>query len=98
MISREGNLLRVTTAMTMETVGALLDAGTALFNSSEAEFDLAAVPDVDSAALALMFEWLRLAQASNTVLLFSNLPQSLVSLATLYDVLDMIPQRAVSNH
>ncbi len=98
MIARDGNLLRVTTAMTMETVGPLLDAGTALFNSGEAEIDLSAVQDVDSAALALMFEWMRLAQASTTTVFFSNLPQPLISLATLYGVLDMIPQRAAASH
>ncbi len=98
MIDRDGNLLRVTAAMTMETAGSLLDAGTALFNAGETEFDLSAVSDVDSAALALMFEWMRLAQASNTALFFSHLPQSLVSLATLYGVLDMIPQRAATSH
>lgn len=98
MIDRDGNLLRVTTAMTMETVGSLLDAGTALFNSGEAEIDLSAVKDVDSAALALMFEWMRLAQASATTVFFSNLPQSLISLASLYGVLDMIPQQAAASH
>ena len=98
MIVRDGNLLRVTSPMTMETVGVLLDAGTALFGSGETEFDLAAVPDVDSAALALMLEWTRLAGARKVQLIFSNLPHDLTSLATLYGALELIPQRATASH
>jgi len=98
MIDRDGNRLRVTTAMTMETVGPLLDAGSALIGNGEVEFDLSAVTDTDSAALSLMFEWLRLAQAGNGTIIFSHLPRSLISLATLYGVLDMIPQRATATH
>lgn len=98
MIVREGNLLRITTAMTMETVGALLDAGTKMLNSGDAEFDLSSVPEADSAALALIFEWMRDAQQKNAQVVFSNLPQSLISLATLYGVLEMIPQRAAASH
>lgn len=99
MITRDGNLLRITTAMTMETVGALLEAGTtAIGSNTDAEFDLSAVPDVDSAALSLMFEWMRRATASNSKIYFANLPKTLVSLATLYGVLEMIPQRATASH
>ncbi len=98
MITRDGNLLRITTAMTMETVGALLDAETALSGAGDVEFDLSAVPDVDSAALSLMFEWIRRAAASNTQIVFTNLPHPLISLATLYGVLEMIPQRAITSH
>lgn len=98
MISRNGNLLRITSAMTMETVGALLDAGLEVIEKSDAEFDLSAVPEVDSAALSLMFEWMRRAAAGNQQIFFANLPHSLVSLATLYGVLEMIPQRAAAGH
>lgn len=98
MIARDGNLLRITTAMTMETVGPLLETGSTLIDKGEAEFDLSAVPEVDSAALSLMFEWMRLAQARNSLIFFTNLPKSLISLASLYGVLEMIPQRAASSH
>lgn len=98
MIERDGNRLIVTTAMTMETVGPLLDCGASQIGKGEVEFDLSAVKDTDSAALSLMFEWLRVAQASNGTIIFSNLPQSLISLATLYGVMDMIPQRVAASH
>lgn len=98
MIERDGNRLIVTTAMTMETVGALLECGKSQIGKGEIEFDLGAVPDADSAALSLMFEWLRVAAAANGSIVFSNLPQSLISLAALYDVPEMIPQRATVSH
>lgn len=94
MLERSGNTLRVTAAMTMDTSGPLLEAGMALLNGGAIEVDLAAVDDIDSAALGLMFEWLRQAQTTNTSLVFANLPQPLISLATLYGVLDLIPQHA----
>jgi phospholipid transport system transporter-binding protein len=98
MIARDGNRLRVTSDMTMETVGPLLAAASSLIGNGEVEFDLSGVPDADSAALSLMFEWMRLAQASHSTIFFSNLPHSLISLATLYGVLEMIPQRVATSH
>ena len=75
--------------MTVDTVPALL-AGVQL--SGELEIDLKQVAEVDSSAISLMFEWLRLAQSNKAVVSYSNLPASLVSLAALYGVLEMIPQ------
>ncbi len=98
MITLDGDRLRVTASMTMETVGELLNSGTAMIGSGNAKFDLASVPEVDSAALSLMFEWMRRAEASSTQIQFSNLPHTLISLATLYGVLEMIPQQAVAGH
>lgn len=95
MITRDGKVLRITVAMTMETATALLESGIALLGEGEAHIDLAQVPDVDSAALGLMFEWMRHARKHKASIVFSNLPQSLVSLATLYGVLELIPQQPV---
>ncbi|HWU83576.1 MAG TPA: STAS domain-containing protein [Methylophilaceae bacterium] len=56
--------------------------------------DLAGVSDVDTASISLMFEWLREAHASKHKVTFANLPKNLLSLATLYGVLELIPQTA----
>jgi phospholipid transport system transporter-binding protein len=45
-----------------------------------------------------MFEWMRRAQTSHSTIFFTNLPHSLISLATLYGVLEMIPQRVAASH
>ncbi len=78
--------------MTMENVNTLLATGTALFDASSLEVDLGGVEDVDSAAVGLVFEWLRQAHGQKASLVFVNLPSTLSSLAALYGVLDLIPQ------
>jgi phospholipid transport system transporter-binding protein len=91
LIRKNGNCLQVQGAMTMENVNALLAESAPVFDSNNLEMDLSAVPDVDSAAISLLFEWLRQAHARNASLVFVNLPSNLASLASLYGVLDLIP-------
>ncbi|PKO25884.1 MAG: hypothetical protein CVU35_01945 [Betaproteobacteria bacterium HGW-Betaproteobacteria-8] len=62
--------------------------------SPSLEVDMSGVTEVDSIAISLLFEWLREAGMNQTRLVYSNLPASLTSLASLYGVLDFIPQAA----
>jgi len=78
--------------MTLENVHALLEESNAAFTAENLEMDLAGVSEVDSTAVSLMFEWLRQAHKRNISLTFVNLPSNLVNMATLYGVLDLIPQ------
>lgn len=78
--------------MTLENVNALLEESNAAFTAENLELDLAGVSEVDSTAVSLMFEWLRQAHKRNISLTFVNLPSNLVNMATLYGVLDLIPQ------
>lgn len=78
--------------MTLENVNALLEESNAAFTAENLEMDLAGVSEVDSTAVSLMFEWLRQAHKRNISLTFVNLPSNLVNMATLYGVLDIIPQ------
>lgn len=78
--------------MTLENVNALLEESNAAFTAENLEMDLAGVSEVDSTAVSLMFEWLRQAHKRNISLTFVNLPANLVNMATLYGVLDLIPQ------
>lgn len=77
--------------MTMQQVCALLAESEALPSQNELVVDLAAVSDVDTTAISLLFEWLRRAHARRCKLTFANLPDNLASLATLYGVLELIP-------
>jgi phospholipid transport system transporter-binding protein len=92
-IEKQGARLIIRNAMTVETASALLAEASPLLSGS-IEVDLSAVSDVDSSSISLMFEWLRLAQKNNANVVYSNLPQTLVSLASLYGVLELIPQRS----
>ena len=97
LIEQQGNRLVVSGAMTVDTVGALLTEGLPLL-AGDVEIDLQAVVDADSAAISLMFEFLRQAQSRSAGVVYANLPETIISLATLYEVLDLIPQRAVAVH
>lgn len=91
-IEKNGTRLIVHGAMTMGNVNALLIESRTFFSSKQLEMDLSAVDEVDSAAISLLFEWLRQARVSNVNLVFVSLPANLATLATLYGVLDLIPQ------
>jgi phospholipid transport system transporter-binding protein len=93
LIEAQGDTLRVSGAMTLENVSALLAESKAAFVSGKLEMDLSDVSEVDSTAVSLLFEWLRQAHSSNASLVFVNLPPNLVNIATLYGVLDIIPQQ-----
>jgi phospholipid transport system transporter-binding protein len=57
--------------------------------------DFAEVKDVDSAAVALLLDWRRMATKRGKTLVFVNLPANLLELAELYGVADIIqPHRA----
>jgi phospholipid transport system transporter-binding protein len=92
LIESQGNTLRVSGAMTMENVNVLLDESDTAFSAGNLEMDLAGVSEVDSTAVSLLFEWLRRAHSRDISLVFVNLPSNLVNIATLYGVLDLIPQ------
>ena len=56
---------------------------------------MSGITGVDSAAVALLLEWRRLAQQRGKHLSFTNLPANLLALAELYGVADIIqPHRA----
>ena len=52
--------------------------------------DFSAVTGVDSAAVALLLDWRRMAESRGKTLVFVNLPANLVALAELYGVADLI--------
>jgi len=78
--------------MTMPHISALLAESSQLAMAKAFEIDLAEVTDVDTATISLLFEWLRTAHEHKSKLKFLNFPENLVSLATLYGVLELLPQ------
>ena len=91
MITRDGNQLRVQGALTIASVAALAETGKQQFgDAGELIVDLAAVTELDSAALSLIFEWQREARRRSITIRYCNLPASLQSLAKLYGVAELI--------
>ena len=76
--------------VTLENVLALREDGLRLFSAHETVLDLAGVPEVDSTALSLLFEWRRAALAGGRSIRYVNLPDNLTSLAKLYGVTELV--------
>ncbi|MBA3031831.1 MAG: STAS domain-containing protein [Gammaproteobacteria bacterium] len=94
-IQRAEGHLAVSGNMTLETASGLLANGVAAIGEAaagaESVFDLAAVADVDSSGLAVLFGWQRAASAQGKALRVANPPDSLVSLAEVYGATELLP-------
>lgn len=90
-IEREGKKLYIRGAITVNNAAEIARQGVALLDDDKLVIDLKEVTEVDSSAVSMLFEWLRLAQARNQRLKFVNIPENLSSLIQLYGVTDFIP-------
>ena len=72
-----------------------LEKGLAAIRGGDTVFDLSAVRDCNSAAVAMVLAWQREAHARSASLRIDGVPANLVSLAKLYDVEDYIGVKVV---
>jgi len=91
MIRREGARIVLSGPVTLANVAALLEEGRRHLAEGVRAVDFGEVTEMDSAALALCLAWLRDARASGGGLTFSNLPESLQTIARLYGVYGLLP-------
>jgi phospholipid transport system transporter-binding protein len=98
MIRREGDVMRVSGALTLASVAADLAQGKAAIAEGARSADLAGVGELDSSALALLLAWLREAKRLGYELTFANLPQGLTTIARLYGVAELLPGAAAPHH
>jgi phospholipid transport system transporter-binding protein len=82
----EGELNFATAPELLQSMLSLLPA-----TGSEVQIDLAGVTRSDSAGLALLVEWLRLAQERDITLQYQNLPSQLREIARISDLLPLLP-------
>jgi len=89
--------VEVSGPMRMAEAKALLAEGDAAMasagkpHSSAFRFDLGAVTEMDSSALAVVFGWVRAAKARGASLHLINPPQNLTNLAAVYGVAELLP-------
>lgn len=88
------HVLNLDGALTMRTVAALAARGHEALAKGDVVVDLSAVNEADSAALALLLDWLRMARAHGRRLEVRALPPGLRSLAGLYGVDELLPLAA----
>ncbi len=74
-----------------QNAAALLAAGIDAIRAGDGHFDLSAVGQVDSSAVALLLAWQREAQARGVSLSLAHGPAALKSLAKLYGVDELVP-------
>ena len=77
--------------LTMVSAPAVLEDGRRLARAGDMVVDFAGVTVADSAALALLLDWMRCARAAGNRLAVRGLPAAMASLAALYDIDPLLP-------
>ena len=80
-----------TGALTMVSAPAVLEDGRRLARAGDLVVDFAGVTVADSAALALLLDWMRCAREAGNRLAVRSLPAGMASLAALYDIDPLLP-------
>ena len=89
-----GDGWRVSGALTMDTAASLVAASRDIPLPASGVVDLRDVEVVDSAGVAVLMAWKRRAFSEGMRLVFESLPSTLISLAGLYGVEDMLQEPA----
>jgi len=89
----DGSHFVVTGELGYDTVNALLAAGVAQFAGAGSQFevDLSGVSQSDSAGLALLIEWLKVAQKTGKSVRYTRVPAQLRALARISEIEDFLP-------
>lgn len=88
-------VLRLEGALTMRTVPAIVETGRRKAAEGDLSVDFSAVAEADSAALALVLDWLRVSRESGHRLELLAMPKGLATLAALYGIDTLIPLHEV---
>lgn len=94
MISKQGDRYLIEGPVTLTGVTTLLAEGSRVFEGNPVVVDFSGVTEADSSAISLILEWTRRMHGGNRKIFFANLGESLVSIANLYGVKDLIPVAA----
>lgn len=87
------NQFAVSGELNMQTVPAIAKTASAFLNGSSGTvtIDMSAVTRADSAGLALLVDWLRIAHRRQYELLFINLPEQLLRIAKVSELHEILP-------
>lgn len=86
-----GGRFRVSGVLDASTAREVLEQSESRFaQSKEIDVDLGGVGESDSAGLALLIEWLRIARQGGQAIRFANVPAQIEALARISEVEDLI--------
>ncbi len=86
-----GGRFRISGVLDATTAGEMLKQSREPFASVAAlDIDLAGVSEADSAGLALLIEWVRLAKQAGRSIRFENVPDQIAALARISEVDDLL--------
>ena len=91
MIRRESGRIVVSGPVMLGNVAAVLEEVRRHLEEGVRTVDLGEVTEMDSSLLAAMLAWLRDARQRGSDLTFTNLPESLQTIARLYGVHSLLP-------
>ena len=91
MIRRESGRIVLSGPVTLANVASVLEEGRRHLEEGVLTVDLAEVTDMDSSLIAAMLAWLREARRRERELVFTNIPESLRTIARLYGVDGLLP-------
>ena len=83
-------MFQPTSSLTVANAKSVLEQGLRALASGENKVDLANLATVDSSAVAVLLAWRRAATARGMALTFDHVPASLLSLAQLYGVAELL--------
>lgn len=91
--SSEPGVLRVSGELTFSTVSAALERSRPLLEAAKGwlVMELADVVRVDSAGLALLIQWMRMARERGVDILFRHIPEQLMAIARASDLEAILP-------
>ena len=91
--SDEPGVLRVSGELTFATVTATLEQSRPLMNAAQGwlVMELADVSRVDSAGLALLIQWMRMARERSVDILFRHVPEQLLAIARASELDRILP-------
>ena len=83
---------RLSGILSFDSVPPLLEQGARMFdNGSDVVLDLAQVERSDSAGLALLLEWQRLAELRQHNIILHNIPEQMLAIARVSDLDTLLP-------
>jgi phospholipid transport system transporter-binding protein len=94
MIRRESGRIVVSGPVTLDNVAAVVEDARRHLEEGVRTVDLGEVTEMDSSLLAAMLAWVRDARRRGRQLVFTNIPESLRTIARLYGVEPLLPVAA----